>query len=35
MADVERICDRVAWLDNHVVKMIGEPKKVVENYLRS
>jgi lipopolysaccharide transport system ATP-binding protein len=35
MGDIISICDRVVWLDHHVVKMIGEPKRVIENYLKS
>lgn len=35
MADVERICDRVAWIENHTVKMIGKPKEVVVSYSMS
>lgn len=35
MKDVERICDRVAWIDNHFIKMIGTPKDVISNYLSS
>ncbi len=29
MKDVESICDRVAWIDNHQLKMIGSPSSVV------
>lgn len=32
MTDVERICDRVVWIDNHSVKLIGEPNVVVGGY---
>lgn len=32
MPDIERICDRVMWIDNHSVKMVGTPKDVVLNY---
>lgn len=32
MADVERICDRVAWIDDHAIKMIGKPGDVVSAY---
>jgi len=32
MADVERICDRVMWVEDHSIKMIGEPETVVSNY---
>lgn len=35
MSDVERICDRVMWIDNHNVKMIREPGEVVKSYYRS
>ena len=32
MADIERICDRVMWIENHCVKMVGTPKDVVLHY---
>ena len=32
MPDVERICDRVAWVENHTIKMIGSPGDVVSSY---
>lgn len=35
MVDVERICDRVIWIEEHKVKMLGEPKKIIESYCRS
>jgi ABC-2 type transport system ATP-binding protein/lipopolysaccharide transport system ATP-binding protein len=31
---VGKICDRVAWLKNGRVQMIGEPKRVVDAYLQ-
>ncbi len=34
MADVERICDRVIWIDNHIIKDIGTPIDVVSKYSR-
>jgi lipopolysaccharide transport system ATP-binding protein len=34
MPDVKRICDRVAWLDNHIIKMIGNQADVVSGYAR-
>lgn len=34
MGDVEKICDRVMWIDSHSVKMTGEPEEVVESYCR-
>ncbi|MBI4641033.1 MAG: ABC transporter ATP-binding protein [Candidatus Tectomicrobia bacterium] len=33
--DIVRICDRAMWIDNHTVKMIGEPDDVVMSYSRS
>ena len=30
--DVERICDRVMWIENHTVKMLGKPKEIVASY---
>jgi lipopolysaccharide transport system ATP-binding protein len=32
MEDVERICDRVMWVENHSIKMIGEPETIISNY---
>ena len=32
MRDVERICDRVAWIDDHRIKRLGEAKEVIANY---
>jgi lipopolysaccharide transport system ATP-binding protein len=34
MANVEMICDRVMWIDNHSIRMAGTPKDVVLNYSR-
>ncbi len=35
MADIERICDRVLWIENHNIKLVGEPNEIVEGYCRS
>lgn len=35
MPDIEKICDRVAWLDNHTIKLMGNTKDVISNYLNS
>jgi len=32
MKDVKRICDRVIWIDNHVIKVMGLPKDVIRKY---
>lgn len=32
LEDVERICDRVMWIDNHNVRMIGAPWEIVKGY---
>lgn len=32
LEDVNRICDRVAWIEDHTIKMIGETKDVVIHY---
>jgi lipopolysaccharide transport system ATP-binding protein len=34
MPDVKGICDRVAWIDNHTIKMIGGTRDVVFSYTR-
>lgn len=33
MADVEKICDRVIWIEDHSITAIGNPTEVVQNYL--
>ncbi len=33
MPNIEKICDRVMWIENHVVKMIGDTKTVVKSYV--
>jgi len=35
MADVERTCDRVMWIENHSVKMIGKPDEVIAQYSKA
>lgn len=32
MADVERVCDRVVWIENHSIKMSGIPNVVISHY---
>lgn len=32
MADVERICDRVVWIEEHTVRKVGAPDDVVSDY---
>jgi len=32
MANVEKICDRVVWIENHSIKMMGATKDVTELY---
>jgi lipopolysaccharide transport system ATP-binding protein len=32
MEDVTDLCDRVMWIEDHTVRMIGPPEKVVEAY---
>jgi len=33
MDAIRQICDRVMWLQNHELKMIGSPDEVIEKYL--
>lgn len=33
MNDVERICDRVVWIENHTIKMVGTPNIVINYYI--
>ena len=35
MTEIERHCDRVAWLDDGVLRAVGEPGEVVAAYLAS
>ena len=32
MSDVEKICDRVVWIENHKLKEIGSAKNIIEKY---
>jgi lipopolysaccharide transport system ATP-binding protein len=32
MGDVEKICDRVVWIDDHSIKMIGNPGDIISHY---
>src|SRR5208283_660775 len=32
MVQVEKICDRILWLDNHEANMTGDPKEVIAAY---
>ena len=32
LKQIEEMCDRVIWLDNHKIKMIGETKEVCRAY---
>ena len=34
MEDVEKICDRVIWIDNRSIRMAGSPKDVVLHYTK-
>lgn len=34
LTTVNKICDRVAWMKNGKIKMLGEPKRVVDAYLQ-
>jgi ABC-type polysaccharide/polyol phosphate transport system ATPase subunit len=34
LATVSKICDRVVWLKNGKIQMLGEPKRVVDAYLQ-
>jgi len=35
MTDILGICDRVMWIENHRVRMLGEPEKIVDCYSKS
>jgi lipopolysaccharide transport system ATP-binding protein len=32
LEDVARICERVVWIDNHSIKMIGKPIEIIKIY---
>lgn len=32
MADVEKICDKAIWIEDHSIKAMGNPAEVVQNY---
>ena len=34
LGDIQRICDRVAWIEKGVLQSIGDPAEVVPEYLR-
>ena len=34
MADVEKLCDRVIWIEDRSIKSMGKPAEVIEKYLR-
>lgn len=35
MGDVVKICDRVVWIENHKVKMIGDAKYVTSEFIKT
>lgn len=35
MPDIERICDRVAWIDNHTIRLVGNSADIIQNYLKA
>ncbi|MEJ2764113.1 ABC transporter ATP-binding protein [Photobacterium sp. MCCC 1A19761] len=35
MSDVLALCDKVIWIENHIVKQIGTPEQIVPLYLES
>jgi len=32
MQDIKNLCDRVMWIEDHTIKMIGSPDKVIKEY---
>jgi lipopolysaccharide transport system ATP-binding protein len=34
MGEIDRICDRVIWLDNKLIRMVGPPKDVILHYTK-
>jgi len=35
MKEIERLCDRVLWLDHGRQRMLGDPKSITEEYLKA
>jgi lipopolysaccharide transport system ATP-binding protein len=35
MANIERICDRVLWLEGHKIKALGDTKSTINEYMRN
>ena len=35
MSDVVKICDKVVWIEDHKVKMIGDAKKVTDEFVKT
>lgn len=35
LTNIDRICDRVMWIDDHSIKMLGNPKEIVKIYYKS
>lgn len=33
MSDVEKICDRVLWIEDHKIKANGTPEEIVPHYI--
>ena len=32
MGDIEKVCDRVIWIDDHAIRMAGKPSEVISSY---
>ncbi|PLK59490.1 sugar ABC transporter ATP-binding protein, partial [Klebsiella pneumoniae] len=32
MSDVEKICDRVIWIENHRLREVGSAERIIELY---
>ncbi|HEY9627375.1 MAG TPA: ABC transporter ATP-binding protein [Coleofasciculaceae cyanobacterium] len=35
IASIAKLCDRVLWIEDHVVKMIGDPYEIAEQYCKA
>ena len=35
MPEIEKVCERVIWIENHAVRKIGETKEIVAAYLKA
>jgi len=32
VGELETLCDKIVWIDNHTIRQIGRPREVIQNY---